>query len=81
MAAANTKLKLWRNPVTGGRNSMTDNIDISYLATEAKTWARSQKRVTNKAIRDYFNISEDLADVVYLYLKCEGIVHSMGYVY
>ncbi len=60
---------------------MTDHIDMSWLATEAKTWAKTQKRITHKMVRDQFNISEDLADVVYLYLKVEGIVHSMGYVY
>ncbi len=60
---------------------MTDHIDMSRLATEAKTWAKTQKRITHKMVRDQFNISEDLADVVYLYLKVEGIVHSMGYVY
>lgn len=60
---------------------MTDHEDFGCLATEAKTWAKTQKRITHKMIKDQFNISEDLADVVYLWLKLEGIVHSMGYVY
>ncbi len=32
-------------------------------------------------VRDHFGIPDELADVVYLWLKLEGIVHSMGYVY
>ena len=45
-----------------------------------ETWAKSQKRITNKVIRDRFELDEEEADICYLYLKSEDIVGSMGYV-
>ncbi len=47
---------------------------------DLRAWAVSQKRITNKALRDRFGITEEQADCVYTYLKSVGIVGSMGYV-
>lgn len=47
---------------------------------EAEAWTKSQKRVTNKAIRERFDLDEDEADTVYLYLRTAGIVGRMGHV-
>lgn len=43
-------------------------------------WARKQKRVTNKSLRESFNIDEDMAALAYAWLKAEGIVGRLGYV-
>ena len=47
---------------------------------ELETWAKSQKRITNGALRKRFDLGEEEADVCYSYLKSGGIVGSMGYV-
>ncbi len=47
---------------------------------DLRAWAVSRNRITNKALRDRFDITEEQADSVYAYLKSVGIVGSMGYV-
>lgn len=47
---------------------------------ELEEWAKQQKRVTNKYIRDRFDVDEETADFYYNYLKSAGIVGRMGYV-
>lgn len=47
---------------------------------ELETWARLQKRVTNRSVRERFNVDEETAQGYYDYLKMVGIVGSMGYV-
>lgn len=47
---------------------------------DLRAWAVSQKRITNKMLRDRYGITEGQADSVYTYLKNAGIVGSMGYV-
>lgn len=47
---------------------------------DLRAWAVSRKRITNKALRERFDITEEQADSVYAYLKSVGIVGSMGYV-
>ena len=51
-------------------------VDIKEL----ETWAKSQKRITNRALREHFDLDEEEADACYSYLKAGGIVGSMGYV-
>lgn len=48
------------------------------ITENVKRWARMQKRVTNKAIREAFDVDEDEADEVYRVLKKIGIVGRMG---
>ena len=43
-------------------------------------WAKDQKRVTIGRIRKEFNVSEEVAQDYYNYLKSTGIVGRMGYV-
>ncbi len=50
------------------------------LMSRAEVWAVDQKRITNKMIRERFDVTEEDADDVYKYLKAAGIVGSMGYV-
>lgn len=45
-----------------------------------EAWAKTQKRVTNKMLRERFDVDEEMADEYYRYLKECGIVGSMGYV-
>lgn len=45
-----------------------------------KAWAKAQKRVTNKMLREQFGVNEDVADEYYRYLKECGIVGTMGHV-
>ena len=47
---------------------------------ELEHWAKAQKRVTNKHIRDRFDVDEEQADEYYQYLKQIGIVGRMGIV-
>ena len=47
---------------------------------ELEQWAKEQKRVTNKYIRDRFDVDEEQADEYYQYLKNIGIVGHMGHV-
>ena len=44
---------------------------------ELEHWAKAQKRVTNKHIRDRFDVDEEQADEYYQYLKQIGIVGRM----
>ena len=44
---------------------------------ELEHWAKAQKRVTNKYIRDRFDVDEEQADEYYQYLKQIGIVGRM----
>lgn len=53
---------------------------VNILFEAAKKWAKTQKRVTNKSLRDRFDIDEDAADEVYKMLKEEGIIGYGGYV-
>ncbi len=50
------------------------------LLPRVEIWAIDQKRVTNKMIRDRFDVTEEDADDIYTHLKKVGIVGSMGYV-
>ena len=43
-------------------------------------WARTQKRVTNKILRDRFSLTEEEADEVYKMLKAAGVIGYGGYV-
>lgn len=47
---------------------------------ELEHWAKAQKRVTNKHIRDRFEVDEEQADEYYQYLKQIGVVGCMGMV-
>ena len=47
---------------------------------DLEQWAKGQKRITNKQIRDRFNVDEETATEYYDYLKQIGIVGRMGYV-
>lgn len=47
---------------------------------ELETWARLQNRITNRSIRERFNVDEETAWDYYDYLKSAGIIRSMGYV-
>ena len=38
---------------------------------ELEYWAKAQKRVTNKCIRDRFDVDEEQADEYYQYLKLQ----------
>ena len=49
-------------------------------SVKLENWARSQKRVTIGRIRKEFNVSEEVAQVYYDYLKNAGIVGRMGMV-
>ena len=49
-------------------------------SVKLENWARSQKRVTLGRIRKEFNVSEEVAQVYYDYLKNAGIVGRMGMV-
>lgn len=47
---------------------------------DLEQWAKGQKRITNKQIRDRFDVDEEAASEYYDYLKSVGIVGRMGYV-
>lgn len=47
---------------------------------ELEEWAKAQKRVTNKHIRDRLGVDEEQADEYYQYLKQIGIIGRMGMV-
>lgn len=47
---------------------------------DLEQWAKGQKRITNKQIRDRFDADEEMATEYYDYLKSIGIVGRMGYV-
>ena len=47
---------------------------------ELEEWAKAQKCVTNKHIRDRFGVDEEQADEYYQYLKQIGIIGRMGMV-
>lgn len=49
-------------------------------SVKLENWAKSQKRVTIGRIRKEFNVSEEVAQDYYNYLKSTGIVGRMGYV-
>lgn len=55
---------------------MDEFLSISIV----KQWALTQKRVTNKSLRDRFDIDEDEADEIYKKLKEAGIIGCGGYV-
>ena len=55
-------------------------MNMEALLISAEEFARTQKRVTNKSLRERFDITEDVADEVYTRLKAAGIIGSMGYV-
>lgn len=42
-------------------------------------WAKKQKRITNKMLRDKYDLTEEEADEAYYVLKKMGIVGHMGY--
>lgn len=47
---------------------------------DLEQWAKGQTRITNKQIRDRFDVDEETATEYYDYLKSIGIVGRMGYV-
>lgn len=47
---------------------------------DLEQWAKGQTRITNKQIRDRFDVDEETAAGYYDYLKQIGIVGRMGYV-
>lgn len=47
-------------------------------SVKLENWAKNQKRVTIGRIRKEFNISEEVAQDYYNYLKNTGIVGRMG---
>ena len=49
-------------------------------SVKLENWAKDQKRVTIGRIRKEFNISEEVAQDYYDYLKSVGIVGRMGMV-
>ena len=49
-------------------------------SVKLENWAKDQKRVTIGRIRKEFNISEEVAQVYYDYLKNAGIVGRIGMV-
>lgn len=49
-------------------------------SVKLENWAKDQKRVTIGRIRKEFNVSEEVAQDYYDYLKSAGIVGGMGYV-
>ena len=55
-----------------GISSMAD-MNVFY-------WAKAQKRVTNKSLREQFDITETEADEIYEELKAAGIIMAGGYV-
>ena len=55
-------------------------MNLEQLLKSAEEFARTQKRVTNKSLRERFDITEDVADEVCTRLKVAGIIGSMGYV-
>ena len=59
---------------------MKEAIGGCSPSDELEAWAKTQKRVTNKMLRERFDVGEEMADEYYWYLKKCGIVGSMGYV-
>ncbi len=49
-------------------------------SVKLENWAKDQKRVTIGRIRKEFNVSEEVAQDYYDYLKNTGIIGRMGYV-
>ena len=49
------------------------------LLPDVRKWALAQKRVTNKRLRDRFDLDEMEADDFYQELMTEGIIVSGGY--
>lgn len=49
-------------------------------SVKLENWAKDQKRVTIGRIRKEFNVSEEVAQDYYDYLKSVGIVGRMGMV-
>lgn len=49
-------------------------------SVKLENWAKSQKRVTIGRIRKEFNVSEEVAQDYYDYLKSTSIVGRMGMV-
>ena len=47
---------------------------------DLEQWAKGKTRITNKQIRDRFDVDEETATEYYDYLKSIGIVGRMGYV-
>lgn len=47
---------------------------------DLEQWAKGQTRITNKQIRDRFDVDEETATEYYDYLKSIGIVGRMGYI-
>ncbi len=50
------------------------------ILKDAMEWAKTRKRITNKPLRDRYNINEDEADEIYAKLKEAGIIQFGGYV-
>ena len=49
-------------------------------SVKLENWAKNQKRVTIGRIRKEFNVSEEVAQDYYDYLKSTGIIGRMGMV-
>lgn len=56
------------------------NMDEFLSISSVKRWAKAQKRVTNKILRDRFDIDEEEADEIYEELKAAGVIMAGGYV-
>lgn len=56
--------------------------DISRIVNKRalEEWAAGQKRITNKMIRERFDIDEEWANECYQHLKDTGIIGRMGMV-
>ena len=50
------------------------------ISEDLEQWAKGQTRITNKQIRDRFDVDEETATEYYDYLKSIGIVGRMGYI-
>ena len=55
-------------------------VDASGCGQDAAAWALTQKPITNRAIRNEFGVSEDIADAIYGRLKAAGVIGYGGYV-
>ena len=59
---------------------MKEAIGGCSPSDEIEAWAKTQKRITNKMLREHLDVDEETADMYYRHLKMSGIVESMGYV-
>ena len=53
---------------------------MAEMTTEIMDWAKGQKRITNRMLRERFDITEEEAAAVYNELRLKHIIIAMGYV-